>query len=458
MANVTFLNHSCNLVDSGKTKILCDPWFNGLAFHDGWSLLLENSHELDELDFDYIWISHEHPDHFSIPTLNNLSKSTQFLYQKTKDQKVKKYLESKGHSVIELDDKVPLFIGEDVEITSIVCYGFDSSILFRFEDNSTFLNVNDARVSLKNHLEIDIVPFLNNDAVDLVSTQFSYANWAGNPGDKDMPFYRQDLEDQKNKYIIDVLKPKACLLFASFVYYCHEENFYANENSFFTHILDELNNSDSKLILPIPDQVIDLSKLSCLNFDKSNLESSSFWKNHHEKALIKSNTKSIEDLDLLKKQYDLFFNNLWSKNSIASKSIADFKVRVMLDDIGIKIEIGLLTNSFIILDQKNEVDFSVSAETFEFLLKNNFGRGTVVVNSRIKFNYPFAHKFFIFFFIPYQNNIGIYFDSGHLLNKSDLINIQNISVLSSMYQIYPELKDQFILDCDNLFISTEVYG
>ena len=32
VAKVTFLNHSSVLVDSGKTNILCDPWFLGLAF------------------------------------------------------------------------------------------------------------------------------------------------------------------------------------------------------------------------------------------------------------------------------------------------------------------------------------------------------------------------------------------------------------------------------------------
>jgi hypothetical protein len=47
-----------------------------------------------------------------------------------------------------------------------------------------------------------------------------------------------------------------------------------------------------------------------------------------------------------------------------------------------------------------------------FLLKNNFGRGTLTINGRIQFNYPSAHRFFIFFFVPYANNIGIHFRKG----------------------------------------------
>ena len=34
-----FLNHSCVQINGLNTKILCDPWFEGSAFHDGWCSL-----------------------------------------------------------------------------------------------------------------------------------------------------------------------------------------------------------------------------------------------------------------------------------------------------------------------------------------------------------------------------------------------------------------------------------
>ena len=89
MNHITFLNHSSLLVTSKKTKILCDPWFFGSAFQDGWSLLHDQSHDINDLEFEYVWISHEHPDHFSIPTISALKRKTKFLYQKTEDKKVK---------------------------------------------------------------------------------------------------------------------------------------------------------------------------------------------------------------------------------------------------------------------------------------------------------------------------------------------------------------------------------
>ena len=107
----------------------------------------DQSHDINELEYDYIWISHEHPDHFSIPTLNLLNGPKTFLYQKTSDQKVKKYLESKGHRVIELTNKEEIIIN-DILITCIVCDGYDSSLIVKFPNGKVLVNINDARVEL----------------------------------------------------------------------------------------------------------------------------------------------------------------------------------------------------------------------------------------------------------------------------------------------------------------------
>jgi len=84
------------LIESQKTKILYDPWFTGSAFNNGWRLLYEDSHCLRDLAYDYIWISHEHPDHFFIPTLKQLQSKTHFIYQLTRDKRVVTWL-SKNH-------------------------------------------------------------------------------------------------------------------------------------------------------------------------------------------------------------------------------------------------------------------------------------------------------------------------------------------------------------------------
>ena len=63
---VVFNNHASVTVKTKDISILTDPWFNGSAFNDGWNLIYENK-ENEEFflnNVNFIWISHEHPDHF----------------------------------------------------------------------------------------------------------------------------------------------------------------------------------------------------------------------------------------------------------------------------------------------------------------------------------------------------------------------------------------------------------
>ena len=47
MDKIKLINHSSILITSQneKVSILSDPWYDGFAFNNGWSLLYKNSHE-----------------------------------------------------------------------------------------------------------------------------------------------------------------------------------------------------------------------------------------------------------------------------------------------------------------------------------------------------------------------------------------------------------------------------
>ena len=71
---ITFINHASFIIEGNGKSILTDPWYEGEIFNKGWKLLIENETKdinniLDSID--YIWISHEHPDHFSISFFKN---------------------------------------------------------------------------------------------------------------------------------------------------------------------------------------------------------------------------------------------------------------------------------------------------------------------------------------------------------------------------------------------------
>jgi UDP-MurNAc hydroxylase len=443
-SNVRFLNHASLIIETNEIKILCDPWFKGTAFQDGWSLLCENSHDINNVDFDYIWISHEHPDHFSIPTLKDLHTKTKFLYQETVDKKVKNFLESQGHQVIELPHNQNVTI-DDLQIVSFVSDGYDSSILCLFENGHSFLNVNDARVDVNNALEKEILPHLHNRKLDMVSFQFSYANWAGNPGDQKISIGQQKLIDEKNKYIVQTLNPKSCLLFASYVFFSHEENFYWNDNQYIHHAYDTIKNLNNDVIpiVPMPNEAFDLSReLDAQHTHLNSKKSIAYWSHLHDAVEIKHTTNTISNISDLEQSYYAFHDSLLTNNTLP-KNKHEFSLKVLVSDLHKVFEIHLSSRRFVELGPEDSYDIAVSSETFMFLMKHKFARGTILINSRITFNYLTAFKFFIFFFIPYANNIGVYFDDVNPMTPSKLQSIKNTFVMLSIFKFYGEAETHF---------------
>ena len=65
---IRFVNHASVVLECDGINILTDPWFNGSVFDNGWKLIYENSkNDIKDIinNVQYIYISHEHPDHFS---------------------------------------------------------------------------------------------------------------------------------------------------------------------------------------------------------------------------------------------------------------------------------------------------------------------------------------------------------------------------------------------------------
>ena len=442
---IRFLNHSCIVLESPATRILCDPWFEGTAFNDGWRLLVEHSHRIDAIDCDYIWLSHEHPDHFSIPTLRGLGAPRRFLYQKTRDGKVRAFLNAKGHTCTEMDEGVTYTFG-DLRQTIYVSDGYDSAAVVEFPDGSVFLNANDARLEMGGNIERIRS---RHPRIDVLAAQFSYANWAGNIGDEATPVHQQDLVIARLKTYIEAFQPKKLILFASFVHYAHEENFYWNR-SWLPYVMNALRDYAGLIVIPRPDQVFGMQDMLSHDFAAENRESIAFWESAAAGIRVKDYTNRGVGLDDIHHAYHDFFVRIWSDNAIAAVMTdrnRDFSLVVYLPDLGRSVRLHLFQDRLDLLPdgETTPPDITVTAETLCFLLKNNFGRGTLTINGRIQFNYPSAHRFFIFFFVPYANNIGIHFREGRL-DAGKLQSIARTSVMMSILKATPEARANFDRD------------
>lgn len=65
--------------------------------------------------------------------------------------------------------------------------------------------------------------------IDVLLTQYSYANWVGNPEDTELRRAEARQQLERIGLQIDVLEPRHVIPFASMVWFCHEENYYLND-------------------------------------------------------------------------------------------------------------------------------------------------------------------------------------------------------------------------------------
>lgn len=225
---IDFVNHASVLISHGSSGLLCDPWLDGRVFNKGWELVVPTQFRpQDFARVSHIWFSHEHPDHFHPPSLRQIPPELRsritVLYQATKDRRVVRFCESLGFAaVMELEPHREYDLEPELSVRCMPI-GQDSWIYVR-TPNATLLNLNDCELwdprdagQLANLL----------GRVDVLLTQFSYASWAG----PDVASRRRTAAN-----VLDRLRMQArafsashVIPFASFVWFCHEENFDLND-------------------------------------------------------------------------------------------------------------------------------------------------------------------------------------------------------------------------------------
>ena len=230
MPKITWVNHASFVVESPTIRLISDPWLSGSAFNHGWSLLSESRFKLEDLSsITHIWFSHEHPDHFVPGLLKAISPETRsritVLFQQTEDGKVLKLCRNLGFKTQELRHGEPIKLAEDFEVTCGKSSLYDSWLAVR-SGGVAVLNLNDCVITERKELEAirDLVA-----PTTVLLSQFSYANWLGNPdeGQSRAEAAREKL--QRLKLQCEVLNPRFVIPFASFVYFSHAENFYLND-------------------------------------------------------------------------------------------------------------------------------------------------------------------------------------------------------------------------------------
>jgi hypothetical protein len=227
---IHWVNHASFVYARGGVRLLCDPWLSGTAFNNGWRHITPTRFEpRDFRDITHVWISHQHPDHFAPQDLRRVAREDRerltVLYQTVPDKLVVSWLRSAGFKdVRELPMEQWTSIGPGVEV---LCGALaDDSWLAVRSPGLTVLNVNDC--VLKHRNDVAAIKALVGD-VDVLLTQFSYAQWIGNAEETERR--RADAREkfQRIRLQCEVLDPQIVIPFASYIYFSNRENFFMND-------------------------------------------------------------------------------------------------------------------------------------------------------------------------------------------------------------------------------------
>lgn len=375
-----FLNHSCFIVEEGDVRLICDPWLEGRVFNEGWDLIYKTPFSFDDFkSITHIWFSHEHPDHFFPPNIQKITpevrKNIVVLFQETTDKRVVTFCRKLGFKeVIELKPDYWLRLNSNLEVLCEHYQEGDSWIMFRTNEFSIF-NTNDCGIRDK-RLARKIKEKVGK--VDVLLTQFSYAYWAGNAEDK---AYRQKVADEKlegYKFQCDMFQPTYTIPIASFVWFCHEENFFLNDCVNRPQKVYDFLKSQTRSV-PIvlypgetysPGEAHDSQRsVQKLNLDLERIL--------HNPVLVKGSSIGLDVLKLKAKNY---VGKMRQRYGIYVKLLAPAKIYLTdyANSFLLSVSSGLMERTY----DRSECDIELSSESLDYCFSFPWGNDTLGINGR----------------------------------------------------------------------------
>ena len=381
---IQFLNHASVKFITDTVKLVSDPWYSGSIFNHGWSLIW-TAEQLAAMaaDSDFIWVSHEHPDHFSPAFFNQLrGPRPEVLFQATRDRRVARYLGEHGFTVREIrnHERVQLSPAEYLTIGKNALY--DSWNLFE-SGETRILNLNDCII--KTAADLRAVK-KRVGHVDVLLTQFSYAGWVGDRSNKGL---REDAARRRLGVMraqIQHLEPTFVIPFASFAWFSHEENTYLNDSV--NHVADFLDMCADLNSVPIVMQPLETWRVG---EPHDNAPAIRFWDRAFD--AIPSFPRrppgpSIEVADLRAAcaayQRRVFAKNskLWMRILAAVPFVGMFgPVRIRLTDIARTVRFSFF-DELREVENDGPVDVEMASDSLAFIFAHEFGYDTLMVNAR----------------------------------------------------------------------------
>ncbi len=288
-------------------------------------------------------------------------------------------------------------------ITSGLSAGYDSWLHIRCPGGS-ILNLNDCQLHDPDQLE-GIKRRLGE--IDLLMTQFSYANWVGNPGDHRGAARARARVFAQIKAQIDYLKPHYVLPFASFIWFSHEENSFWNEMA--TRIdwaTERLLSFGAQPIVLYPGDAWRLGE----RVDKAPALArwNAAYSAIHHRPRHSGKAVPLADLqaDFAAMQVKLQQANDWGAIVAFARTGGLPPTPIYLHDLSLAVSFDIINGLSVADLPAAECDVEMASGSLAYILKYAWGRNTVTINARFKARYETLWRFFRQTQIYHANNIG----------------------------------------------------
>ena len=216
---VNYINHACLIFKTSKFKFATDPWTIGPAFNTGWWLKHKTiKNWKDELNScDFIYISHNHPDHLHELTLSNLKKDLPIVVPNFLSDSTKLLIEDLGFkNLTKLNFEDQYQFKNTSLILSILKSGDlreDSGMYFSIGDFTSLLTVDANNL---NFLRLPKVVFLaSNFAGGAHGYPLNCENYSIKNRIKMTNIEKNFQKQTKSKYL-NIINPKYFLPYAGF--------------------------------------------------------------------------------------------------------------------------------------------------------------------------------------------------------------------------------------------------
>ena len=344
---VKFLGQACTLIETKNERIIVDPWIVGPCNVNTWYTLRRKAAKKSDIptDVDYIYISHQHEDHFQEETLKEFNKDVPIYICKFPTDRFYNAIVNLGFkNVNELQSWNPEKLSDDLEITSVKNPDLmfeDSALLIKSKEGTVFCQT-DCK------MDFDSLKKVNAAKPDIGFFMYSVANWYPivyrYPKEKKNSIVKKRKANKINGFVnyVNVVKPKYAMAYAGGPLFPHKSQLELNDPvtgpfgcpDEAKKAWDESGNSGSKVIVMAADDEIMIDGTHIKNAEPilstQKMDVIQELSEEVKDDLVRRWKEEGEATSNLPNQTIDYFNKIISKNPIARRHI-DMKVQLVAD-------------------------------------------------------------------------------------------------------------------------------